>query len=136
MSFNESGGEAFSEGDCRGGYREASKGGGGYADGRKVMEVVVDEAIEKRDPELDEREQRLLGCIVDPIPCPLTCIVSLPFESSRRNIRQHLRASAPPHTIDSIRSIVSLPSTPGTVSSNGTGSLDVYCLDLQGRGKY
>ena len=38
------------------------------ADGRREREDEVDEVIErvKRDPDLDEHEQRLLGCIVDP----------------------------------------------------------------------
>ena len=41
---------------------------GANVDGRKGREEEVDEVIErvKQDPDLDEHEQRLLGCIVDP----------------------------------------------------------------------
>ncbi|TBU35857.1 AAA-domain-containing protein [Dichomitus squalens] len=58
-------------------------------------EADVDEIIEKlrRNPDLEEHEQRLLGCIVD------TASISTTFN------QVHL----PPHTIDSIRTIVSLP---------------------------
>ena len=42
--------------------------GGANADGGRGREEEVDEVIEKvkQDPDLDEHEQRLLGCIVDP----------------------------------------------------------------------
>ncbi|KAF8343940.1 uncharacterized protein EI90DRAFT_3027608 [Cantharellus anzutake] len=55
----------------------------------------VDEILEsvKRDPDLDQHEQRLLGCIVDSATMPTT------FKSV------HL----PPATVDSVRTIVSLP---------------------------
>ncbi|CDO71236.1 hypothetical protein BN946_scf184863.g32 [Trametes cinnabarina] len=58
-------------------------------------EADVDEIIEKlkRNPDLDEHEQRLLGCIVD------TASITTTFK------QVHL----PPHTIDSIRTMVSLP---------------------------
>ncbi|KAJ8489721.1 hypothetical protein ONZ51_g2781 [Trametes cubensis] len=58
-------------------------------------EANVDEIIEKlkRNPDLDEHEQRLLGCIVD------TASITTTFN------QVHL----PPHTIDSIRTMVSLP---------------------------
>ncbi|KAH9901047.1 AAA-domain-containing protein [Cubamyces lactineus] len=58
-------------------------------------EANVDEKIEKlkRNPDLDEHEQRLLGCIVD------TASITTTFN------QVHL----PPHTIDSIRTMVSLP---------------------------
>ncbi|KAH9856997.1 AAA-domain-containing protein [Lenzites betulinus] len=58
-------------------------------------EADVDEIIEKlrRNPDLDEHEQRLLGCIVD------TASITTTFN------QVHL----PPHTIDSIRTMVSLP---------------------------
>ncbi|KAI0050931.1 AAA-domain-containing protein [Auriscalpium vulgare] len=54
-----------------------------------------DEVIEnvKRDPYLDQHEQRLLSCIVD--------AGSMPTSFSQVHL--------PPHTIDSIRTIVSLP---------------------------
>lgn len=52
------------------GEGEDGKGGeeGTNADSRKGREEEVDEVIErvKQDPDLDEHEQRLLGCIVDP----------------------------------------------------------------------
>lgn len=55
----------------------------------------IEELIEqlKRDPTLDQHEQRLLGCIVNPKHMPTTFA------------QVHL----PPATIDSIRTIVSLP---------------------------
>lgn len=55
----------------------------------------VEELIEslKRDPTLDAHEQRLIGCIVNPAQMPTTFA------------QVHL----PPATIDSIRTIVSLP---------------------------
>ncbi|RPD66259.1 AAA-domain-containing protein [Lentinus tigrinus ALCF2SS1-7] len=58
-------------------------------------EADADEIIEKlrRNPDLDEHEQRLLGCIVD------TASITTTFN------QVHL----PPHTIDSIRTMVSLP---------------------------
>ncbi|KAH9946015.1 AAA-domain-containing protein [Epithele typhae] len=58
-------------------------------------EADVDEIIEKlrRNPDLDEHEQRLLGCIVD------TAFVTTTFS------QVHL----PDHTIDSVRTMVSLP---------------------------
>ncbi|OJT03134.1 ATPase family AAA domain-containing protein 1 [Trametes pubescens] len=58
-------------------------------------EADVDEIIEKlrRNPDLDEHEQRLLGCIVD------TASITTTFS------QVHL----PPHTIDSVRTMVSLP---------------------------
>ncbi|KAI0636854.1 hypothetical protein C8Q77DRAFT_1094926 [Trametes polyzona] len=58
-------------------------------------EADVDELIEKlrRNPDLDEHEQRLLGCIVD------TASITTTFN------QVHL----PAHTIDSIRTMVSLP---------------------------
>ncbi|PIL24102.1 transporter [Ganoderma sinense ZZ0214-1] len=58
-------------------------------------EADVDEIIEKlrRNPDLEEHEQRLLGCIVD------TASITTTFN------QVHL----PPHTIDSIRTMVSLP---------------------------
>ncbi|KAI0831419.1 AAA-domain-containing protein [Trametes gibbosa] len=58
-------------------------------------EADVDEIIEKlrRNPDLDEHEQRLLGCIVD------TASITTTFS------QVHL----PTHTIDSIRTMVSLP---------------------------
>ncbi|KAI0375015.1 AAA-domain-containing protein [Pilatotrama ljubarskyi] len=58
-------------------------------------EADVDQIIEKlrRNPDLDEHEQRLLGCIVD------TASITTTFN------QVHL----PPHTIDSIRTMVSLP---------------------------
>ncbi|EMD38415.1 hypothetical protein CERSUDRAFT_113573 [Gelatoporia subvermispora B] len=58
-------------------------------------EADVDEIVEriKRDPDLDQHEQRLLGCIIDPASLSTT------FN------QVHL----PPHTIDSVRTIVSLP---------------------------
>ncbi|GJE90842.1 AAA-domain-containing protein [Phanerochaete sordida] len=58
-------------------------------------EEPVDEVIErlKRDPDLDQHEQRLLGCIVD------TATITTTFS------HVHL----PPKTIDSVRTIVSLP---------------------------
>jgi hypothetical protein len=57
----------------------------------------VNEVIESagRDPELGEYNQRQLGHITD-----LRKFVNLPLESSRREIRQHLRASARPPTHD------------------------------------
>ncbi|KAH9951922.1 AAA-domain-containing protein [Amylocystis lapponica] len=62
---------------------------------RDEDESDVDEVIErvKRDPDLDQHEQRLLGCIVD------TASLSTTFN------HVHL----PAHTIDSVRTIVSLP---------------------------
>ncbi|KAF8321679.1 AAA-domain-containing protein [Clavulina sp. PMI_390] len=56
---------------------------------------VVDEVIEavRKDPDLDQHEQRLLGCIVDPATMPTS------FKSV------HL----PPSTIDAVRTMVSLP---------------------------
>ncbi|KAH7915013.1 hypothetical protein BJ138DRAFT_1123072 [Hygrophoropsis aurantiaca] len=56
---------------------------------------TVDETLEsiKQDPDLDQHEQRLLSCIVD------TTSMSTTFS------QVHL----PPHTIDSVRTIVSLP---------------------------
>ncbi|KAI0928566.1 hypothetical protein AcW1_005770 [Taiwanofungus camphoratus] len=58
-------------------------------------EAGVDEVVErvKRDPELDQHEQRLLGCIVD--------ATSLSTSFSQVHLS--------PHTIDSVRTIVSLP---------------------------
>lgn len=58
-------------------------------------EEPVDEVIErlKRDPDLDQHEQRLLGCIVD------TATITTTFS------HVHL----PAKTIDSVRTIVSLP---------------------------
>ncbi|KAG5646663.1 hypothetical protein DXG03_002653 [Asterophora parasitica] len=55
----------------------------------------IDEVIEsvKNDPDLDSHEQKLLGCIVDAASMPTS------FD------QVHL----PPHTIDSVRTIVSLP---------------------------
>ncbi|KAI0780811.1 AAA-domain-containing protein [Trametes elegans] len=63
--------------------------------GEVVDEADVDEIIEKlkRNPDLDEHEQRLLGCIVD------TASITTTFN------QVHL----PPHTVDSIRTMVSLP---------------------------
>ncbi|KAH7923865.1 AAA-domain-containing protein [Leucogyrophana mollusca] len=57
--------------------------------------TTVDETIEsiKQDPDLDQHEQRLLSCIVD------TTSLSTTFS------QVHL----PSHTIDSVRTIVSLP---------------------------
>ena len=52
----------------------------------------------RRDPELHEREQRLLGRYISPIPYPLTSFVRIPFESARRNIKWYLRASVNPST--------------------------------------
>ena len=47
---------------------QVRKGDEEDTDGGEVREEAVDEMIErvKRDPELDEHEQRLLGCIVGP----------------------------------------------------------------------
>lgn len=73
-------------------------------DGRKGREEEVDEVIErvKQEPDLDEHEQRLLGCIVDPrepiFSFPqwsptywLTLITSsIPFY---RDVNQHFRTS-------------------------------------------
>ncbi|KAI0093960.1 hypothetical protein BDY19DRAFT_919833 [Irpex rosettiformis] len=61
----------------------------------KHPETVIDEVVErvKRDPDLDQHEQRLLGCIVD------TNTISTTFD------QVHL----PPRTIDAVRTIVSLP---------------------------
>lgn len=52
----------------RAGEVEAGREGEEDTDGRKGRGEEVDEVIErvKRDPDLDEHEQRLLGCIVDP----------------------------------------------------------------------
>ncbi|EKM55549.1 uncharacterized protein PHACADRAFT_184335 [Phanerochaete carnosa HHB-10118-sp] len=63
--------------------------------GEQEKEEPVDEVIErlKRDPDLDQHEQRLLGCIVD------TASISTTFA------HVHL----PAKTIDSVRTIVSLP---------------------------
>ncbi|KAF5315759.1 hypothetical protein D9611_004624 [Ephemerocybe angulata] len=58
-------------------------------------ESATDELVEqvRNDPELDAYEQRLLGCIVD--------AASMPTSFSQVHL--------PPHTIDSVRTIVSLP---------------------------
>ncbi|GBE81988.1 predicted protein [Sparassis crispa] len=58
-------------------------------------EPSVDEVVErvKQDPDLDQHEHRLLSCIVD------TTSLSTTFS------QVHL----PPHTIDSVRTVVSLP---------------------------
>ncbi|KAF8557235.1 AAA-domain-containing protein [Imleria badia] len=55
----------------------------------------IDEVVEKvrQDEDLDTHEKRLLGCIVDPATLPTTFA------------QVHL----PPHTIDSVRTLVSLP---------------------------
>ncbi|KAF8509276.1 hypothetical protein JB92DRAFT_2730503 [Gautieria morchelliformis] len=60
-----------------------------------AKEPEVDEVIErvKHDPDLDQHETRLLGCIVD------SASMSTTFN------QVHL----PPHTIDSVRTLVSLP---------------------------
>ncbi|EJD52934.1 AAA-domain-containing protein [Auricularia subglabra TFB-10046 SS5] len=66
------------------------------ADGKEEQpEEDVDEVIErlKHDPSLNNHEQRLLGCIVNPSSMPTT------FN------QVHL----PEHTIDSVRTLVSLP---------------------------
>ena len=66
-------------------------------DGKKGREEAVGEVIERvrRNSDLDDLGQRLLRCMVDPRkfhPLPVRCI---PVEPSRRNIKQHLLASAP-----------------------------------------
>lgn len=78
-------------------------------------EADVDEIIEKlrRNPDLEEHEQRLLGCIVDTGDCTrpadveriltATSIFSASITTTFNQV--HL----PPHTIDSIRTMVSLP---------------------------
>ena len=70
-------------------------------------------AMVRRDPELDEHEQRLFGCIVDPCePDHLSVdLHRLPtFEPSRRDINQRLWAKVPPsHAVEPIQSLVSLP---------------------------
>lgn len=65
----------------------------------------IEELIEqlRRDPTLDQHEQRLLGCIVNPKHMPTT------FS------QVHL----PPATIDSIRTIVSLPLLHPTAFNHG-----------------
>ncbi|KAF9647587.1 AAA-domain-containing protein [Thelephora ganbajun] len=87
----------WAEETAKAGERGDDKKGedGTSADGRKGREEEVDEVIEKvkQGTDLDEHEQRLLGCIVD--PRTLTSTFG----------QVHL----PPHTIDSVRSIVSLP---------------------------
>ncbi|KZP24799.1 AAA-domain-containing protein [Athelia psychrophila] len=61
----------------------------------KMNEPEHDELLErvKQDPELEQHEQRLLSCIVD--------AASMPTSFSQVHL--------PPHTIDSVRTIVSLP---------------------------
>ncbi|PSR74167.1 hypothetical protein PHLCEN_2v10123 [Hermanssonia centrifuga] len=71
----------------------------------KEAEVSVDEVVErvKRDPDLDQHEQRLIGCIVD------TASISTTFN------HVHL----PARTIDSVRTIVSLPLLHPTAFQHG-----------------
>ncbi|KAF8894538.1 hypothetical protein BD779DRAFT_1501633 [Infundibulicybe gibba] len=65
------------------------------AEDNEKEQLSTDEVLDrvKNDPELDSHEQRLLSCIVDPAVMPTS------FS------QVHL----PPHTIDSVRTIVSLP---------------------------
>lgn len=78
-------------------------------EGKKDQEV--DEVIEriKQDPEIDQHEQRLLGCIVDPrksgFPMSHKLLTSNVGSLKSTFSQVHL----PPHTVDSVRSIVSLP---------------------------
>lgn len=53
---------------ARSGEKEGDGEGGANTSGREGREEELDEEIEKvkQDPDLDEHEQRLLGCIVDP----------------------------------------------------------------------
>ncbi|KAI0256767.1 hypothetical protein BJV78DRAFT_1272850 [Lactifluus subvellereus] len=64
-------------------------------DGDNERDTHVDDIVEavKHDPYLDSHEQRLLGCIVDSVSMPTSFT------------QVHL----PAHTIDSVRTIVSLP---------------------------
>ena len=96
---------------------EAKEGGeeGASANGGKGKEEELDEVIEKvkQDPDLDEHEQRLLGCIVDPRK-PVSLRVThqlIRFDSpSTGTLTSNFeQVHLPPHTIDSVRSIVSLP---------------------------
>ena len=95
------------------GEGKTGKGGEEDADGRKGREEAMDEVIErvKRDPELDEHEQRLLGCIVDPREFirRFSSFAHLLNSLAGTLISTFGQVHLPPHTIDSIRSIVSLP---------------------------
>ncbi|KAK2466983.1 hypothetical protein APHAL10511_001241 [Amanita phalloides] len=75
--------------------KEIAPNTGGEEDEANQAQVETDEVIErlKNDSELDAHEQRLLPCIVD----------SASMTTSFNQV--HL----PPHTIDSVRTIVSLP---------------------------
>ena len=117
--------------------------GGEDADSRNGSEEAVGEVIErvKRDPELTEHEQRLLGYYTTPSLIELlVSFVCTPFEPTRGNIRWCLWASAQPsHPIDSIQSIVS-PCSPthkhsAVVSPKGTGLPEPYYADLRRHGK-
>ncbi|KDQ18032.1 hypothetical protein BOTBODRAFT_29345 [Botryobasidium botryosum FD-172 SS1] len=79
-----------------GSSRELGASEDGLNEGEDEMDgMKEDEVVEqvKRDPDLDQHEQRLLGCIVNAASMPTT------FASV------HL----PPKTIDSVRTLVSLP---------------------------
>ena len=86
------------------GERKTSKGGEEGTDGIEGREEVVDEVIERvrQDPELDEQEQMLLGCIVYVVP----------LESPCRNINWHLWTSGPPPTHSSFYLACCFSATP------------------------
>ena len=89
--------------------RETGEGDEEDANGREEVADGVTERV-RRDSELDEREQRLLGCTVDPrksIPLffYLDCFPTFRILSQRHQVApSHLS-----HAIDSIWSVVSLP---------------------------
>jgi hypothetical protein len=110
-SFNECDEELLSQGDTNAGEGGTGKGGEEDADDRKGREETAGEVIAgvSLDPESEEHKQRPLGCVVDPRkPNPLSGD-RLPYQPPRRDAKQHLSMGAPPLTIDSIRSTVSLP---------------------------
>ncbi|KAF9456772.1 hypothetical protein BDZ94DRAFT_1203813 [Collybia nuda] len=75
-------------------YGKATKEHGEAKENTREDQDKVDEVIERvRNEDLDPHEQRLLSCIVDSVSMPTS------FD------QVHL----PPHTIDSVRTIVSLP---------------------------
>lgn len=75
-------------------------------------EEPVDEVIErlKRDPDLDQHEQRLLGCIVDTGQCMRHVVkFKLTFYFTASIPTTFAQVHLPSKTIDSVRTIVSLP---------------------------
>lgn len=77
-----------------------SKGGEEDVYGKKGMEEVVGEVIQKirRDPELDSPKQRPLRCIADRCKSNPLPFHYLPIKSAHRNAKRRPRASAPPPT--------------------------------------